>query len=145
MPRERQDPPSSPAAPRARKSIGDAAQETGLSVHTLRYYERAGLICRVRRGRGGRREYAPENIAWFAFLRRLRAAGMSIRTMHEFARLQQRGATSLSARLELLRDHQADLARRIAALCRMQDDIDAKVRDYERAVRERGADVGRAA
>ena len=57
--------------------IGEAAQITGLSVDTLRYYERAGLIDPVRRERNGRR-YEETDLLWLAFLRRLRATGMPI-------------------------------------------------------------------
>jgi len=119
----------------AAKSIGDASRETGLSIDTLRYYERCGLICRVQRDSGGRRRYTDLDIAWFGFLRRLRATGLSVRAMRKFARLQQQGRQTLEERLHILQSHREGLASRIGELSQMLAYIDEKIDDYEQALR----------
>ena len=84
------------------KTIRDVARETGLSVHTLRYYERIGLIPPVERAESGHRRYRDKDIAWFEFLRKLRATGMPIRKVREYVALQQQGDETLRERFELL-------------------------------------------
>ena len=68
--------------PRAGLSIAEAARRTGVSVHTLRYYERAGLvITTVHRNHSGRRRYQAEDLKWISICTKLRATGMPIRTI----------------------------------------------------------------
>ena len=59
-------------------SIQQVAQKTGLSIHTLRYYEKVGLLAPIQRGKNGHRQYSIEDIIWLEFLVRLRETGMSI-------------------------------------------------------------------
>jgi DNA-binding transcriptional MerR regulator len=62
-------------------SIAEAARRTGVSVHTLRYYERAGLVVTtVDRTAGGRRRYQQLDLDWITVCTRLRATGTSSRT-----------------------------------------------------------------
>jgi DNA-binding transcriptional MerR regulator len=116
------------------KTIREVAEETGLSVHTLRYYESNGLIWPVRRLKSGHREYRDEDIAWFEFLRKLRATGMPIRKMREYVELQQQGNETLRERLDLLRAHRDAVTERIRELSRMFEYIDAKVNHYAEVV-----------
>jgi len=116
------------------RAIRDAAQETGLSVHTLRYYEQIGLIPPVQRARSGHREYTDWDIAWLGFLCKLRATGMPIRKMRAYVQLQQRGDETLRERLELLKAHRDALATRIHELSEMYQYIDAKVVHYSEVV-----------
>jgi len=118
----------------ASKTIREVAHETGLSVHTLRYYERIGLIPRIRRAESGHREYRDEDIAWFGFLRKLRATGMPICRMREYVDLQQQGNATLRERFELLKTHRDALAEHIRELSQMYDYIDAKVGHYAQVV-----------
>lgn len=86
-------------------SIADVAVRTGLSAHTLRYYERAGLVEPVGRGARGERRYESRDLEWIAFLQRLRRTGMPIREMRRFAELRRGGAATVAARRELLAAH----------------------------------------
>ena len=112
------------------KTIREVAQETGLTVHTLRYYERVGLIPPVPRAESGHRQYRNEDVAWFRFLQKLRATGMPIRKVREYVALQQRGDETLLERYRLLEAHRDTLAERIRELSRMYEFIDAKVSHY---------------
>ena len=51
---------------------------TGISGHTLRYYERAELIQSVARNSGNQRRYSADDVGWVKFLLRLRSTGVSI-------------------------------------------------------------------
>jgi DNA-binding transcriptional MerR regulator len=89
-------------------TIQEAAEATGLSAHTLRYYERIGLIHPINREENTRRCYTVDDVGWIDFLLKLRATGMSIRDMQRYAELQRMGDETLPERLEMLkrlRDH----------------------------------------
>lgn len=99
-------------------SIQQVAAATGLSVHTLRYYERIGLIDAVPRLHNRHRQYRPEDLRWISFLLRLRATGLPIRNMLRYAQLRRHGdqLDSVIERKELLTKHAADVEAQVAAL-----------------------------
>src|SRR5215813_11713489 len=84
-------------------TIQQVAEETGLSVYTLRYYERIGLIHPIGRADNTHRRYTTDDIGWIDFLNKLRATGMSIQQMQAYSELQRQGDASLPQRLEMLR------------------------------------------
>jgi len=110
-------------------TIGEAAQRTGLSVDTLRYYERAGLIDPVRRAPNGRR-YDEIDLLWLAFLRRLRATGMPIAQMRRFARLRYAGDATAVERRELLEEHASIVRDRIAELSESLEIVERKITHF---------------
>jgi DNA-binding transcriptional MerR regulator len=112
-------------------TIADAARETGLSVHTLRYYERAGLIDGVDRASSGHRRYGEEDLAWIEVLRRLRATGMPIRRIRRYATLVRAGEGNERERLELLREHREAVRAELAEGRRHLDFIEKKIAIYE--------------
>jgi DNA-binding transcriptional MerR regulator len=112
-------------------TIEQVAQRSGLSAHTLRYYERAGLLDPVGRASSGHRRYAAHDLAWIEFLTRLRTTGMSIQQMQRFADLRRRGDATIAERLSLLEEHQRTVQARIDDLQRNLDAITAKIIDYQ--------------
>lgn len=110
--------------------IGDLARRTGKSVHAIRWYETRGLIPGVTRDSGGRRVYHPDHIGWFDFISRLRATGMTIARIGEYARLVKRGRETLPDRIALLEDQRARIEEQQQALEDAQGLIDAKVKYY---------------
>ena len=86
-----------------RLTIQEVAQATGLSAHTLRYYERVGLIHPIGREENTHRRYTPDDVGWIDFLTKLRATGMSIKDMQKYAELQRRGDETLPERIEMLK------------------------------------------
>ena len=99
-------------------TIAEVAALSGLSAHTLRYYERIGLLDPVARVHGGQRRYDAKDLAWLAFLQRLRATGMPIRDMQRYAELRRQGDSTLAARRALLKGHEriAELQRDLATV-----------------------------
>ncbi|MGK3961866.1 MerR family transcriptional regulator [Sorangium sp. So ce118] len=106
------------AAPRSGTAggltIAEVAAATGTSAHTLRYYERIGLIRSVSRARSGHRRYGPDDVRWVEFLRKLHATGMPIRRMLAYAALVRRGDGTISERRALLEAHRDDVAAKLA-------------------------------
>ena len=84
-------------------TIQEAAQATGLTTHTLRYYERIGLIHPINREENMRRCYTADDLGWIDFLLKLRATGMSIKDMQRYAELQRQGDVTLPERVEMLK------------------------------------------
>ncbi|MFB2826091.1 MerR family transcriptional regulator [Aeromonas veronii] len=111
-------------------TINDVAKRTGLSAHTLRYYERIGLIAPIGRATGGQRRYAASDIAWIDFLLRLRSTGMSIGQMHGFATLRSAGDVTVPTRRKLLEDHLNEVLATIAAMQHNADVLQAKIEHY---------------
>jgi DNA-binding transcriptional MerR regulator len=113
-------------------SIAQAAARSGLSIDTLRYYERIGLVEPPARDSGGRRSYSDEDLAWLEFLTRLRTTGMPIRMMREYAQLRHRGPGTATRRRQILVDHRTGVRERIAELQSCLDVLDYKIANYER-------------
>jgi DNA-binding transcriptional MerR regulator len=122
---------SSQPVPEAGVSIAEAAERTGVSVHTLRYYERAGLVITdVDRTSGGRRRYRELDLRWISMCTRLRATGMPIRVIREYADLVLAGRGNEKARLALLESHRAEVLTKLAELQENLELIDHKIDVY---------------
>ena len=114
-----------------RLSISDAARVTGVSAHTLRYYERAGLMLdRVGRASSSHRRYSDEDIRWVVLLTKLRATGMPIRRIREYAELVWAGEGNERERLALLEAHREDVLARLAEIERNLELVDFKIGLY---------------
>jgi DNA-binding transcriptional MerR regulator len=112
-------------------TIGDAARRTGVSVHTLRYYERAGLVVSaVDRTAGGRRRYHRTDLKWITICTKLRATGMPIRTMRHYAELVAAGSGNEDERLALLEAHHAEVLARLAEVQEHLKEIERKIDIY---------------
>src|SRR6266566_5025210 len=117
--------------PRAGLSIAEAARRTGVSVHTLRYYERAGLaVTTVDRTVGGRRRYQQLDLDWITVCTRLRATGMPIKTIRRYAQLVSAGPGNEQERLALLEAHRADVTAKLAEIQENLKLIDHKINVY---------------
>ena len=113
-------------------TIQETASLTGLSVHTLRYYERIGLIHPVPRKSNQHRLYRAEDIVWIEFILRLRATGMPISKMQRYAQLRQAGdhRESVSERKAMLEQHAAAVEAEIASLTETLAYLRQKVQVY---------------
>jgi len=108
-------------------SVHEAAEYTGLSAYTLRYYEREGLIQPIARNDSGHRRYAALDLDHLVFLHCLRRAGMSIQQMRAYAELTSQGRDSLGARVELLEEHKNKIQARITELQGLLKILDVKI------------------
>ena len=116
--------------------IGEVSDRTGLSVDTLRFYEKIGLIEPPLRNDGGRRVYGLDVLGWIYFLEQLNATGMKQADRVRYAALRQQGDSTLTARREMLEAHRAVIAEKLE---RMQDTMalmDRKVAAYRALERE---------
>ncbi|GAB1808419.1 MULTISPECIES: MerR family transcriptional regulator [Priestia] len=113
-------------------SIQQVASMTGLSTHTLRYYEKIGLIKNVQRAQTGYRQYTDVDLAWIQFLIRLRVTGMPMLKMKQFSDLRQKGDSTITARKELLEEHYKDVLGKIEELELNSQRIEEKIAHYKK-------------
>lgn len=113
-------------------TIGQVAARTGLSVHTLRFYEREEILVQpVRRAAGGRRVYTEDDVDWLTLCTILRGAGMPLPDIRRYTELVQAGDGNESERLELLRQHEQRIRAQQEQLDRCRDLIEFKIGVYE--------------
>ncbi|MET9310550.1 MerR family transcriptional regulator [Kribbella sp. NPDC003505] len=96
-------------------SIAEASELTGLTAHTLRYYERIGLLD-VRRDAAGYRSYDERAMARIVFISRLRASGMPIGTISHYLELVLEGDHTAPQRLALMQEHRDRIQRQLRDL-----------------------------
>jgi DNA-binding transcriptional MerR regulator len=121
-------------------AIKEAAEATGVSTHTLRYYERIGLLEPVGREANGRRRYNEGDLYSVRFLTMLRATGMPIRDMLAFMQLTWAGDETVSQRAELLERHQRELQARLEELDGHMEVLERKIAFYRRRELELAAE-----
>ena len=117
-------------------SIQDVSIKTGLSAHTLRYYEKEGLICGVERSRGGFRQYSDEDLESLGLICCLKNTGMPLQEIARFVQLAHQGDTTLEERVELLKDHREKLVARMEEMQKYLDKITWKVNFFSGKLKE---------
>jgi DNA-binding transcriptional MerR regulator len=114
-------------------SISEAAERTGLSTHTLRYYEREGLMLSgVDRASSTHRRYSDGDITWVEFLTKLRSTAMPIAKVREYVDLVRLGEASTPARLELLLKHRESVIAQLDEMTNSLAAIDYKISTYRK-------------
>ncbi|WP_426445475.1 MerR family transcriptional regulator [Paenibacillus sp. S-38] len=107
-------------------TIGQAAERTGLTIHTLRYYEKEGILPSVMRSESGMRSYAEKDLEALEFICCLRALGMSISDIKHFVQ----ESTSIDQRLRMLEKQNENVASQIDQLLAYQAMIHRKMDLY---------------
>ncbi|WP_276354435.1 MerR family transcriptional regulator [Cohnella caldifontis] len=116
-------------------TIRQMSRQTGLSVHTLRYYENIGLIHAVGRDASGYRAYSEADVGWLQFLLRLRATGMPVSEMKRFAEWRSLGEATAPDRLDMLEAHRLRVEEKIRTLEGHLERIREKIGHYRELVR----------
>ena len=125
-------------------SIAEAAALSGLTAHTLRYYERDGLMLQyVERSSSGHRRYTERDLTWIEMLTRLRSTGMPVRDVKRYAALVRAGDGNEAERLSLLVAHRARVEAQLAEATTHLRAIDHKIGLYESKL-EQSLDLERA-
>jgi DNA-binding transcriptional MerR regulator len=109
---------------------GEAAEVSGFSLDTLRYYERIGLLPEIRRTAAGHRVFSTVDLQWLALVRCLRDTGMPLAEMLEFTRLFREGTTTQSDRLAVLETHEQRVEAQIRRLEEHLAQLRSKIDTY---------------
>lgn len=112
-------------------SISEAAELIGASAHTLRWYERIGLVT-VSRTAGGQRSYDAAAIGRLLFITRLRLTDMPIAEIQRYFTLVAAGPATIDERLALLSEHRANLQRRLDEMGFAMAVLDYKIAGYRK-------------
>jgi DNA-binding transcriptional MerR regulator len=110
-------------------TIAEVAEATGLTAHTLRYYERTGLLT-VDRDEAGHRTYSREALGRVVFITRLRLSDMPISTISHYMELVYQGESTAPQRLALMLEHRATIQRRLRELQAALAVTDYKIATY---------------
>ncbi|MFJ2861443.1 MerR family transcriptional regulator [Kitasatospora sp. NPDC087314] len=113
-----------------RHTISEVAAASGLTAHTLRWYERIGLLDPVDRSASGQRRYSDADLHRLAFLGRLRLTGMPIADMLRYVELARQGERTFEARRQLLVDQREEVRQRVADLQATLAVLDYKIDLY---------------
>lgn len=118
--------------------IGEFAKRTGLTIHTLRYYEKLGLL-HPKRTSGNVRYYDQLDERWLAMILRLKATGMPIKDMQRFAALREQGEATYAQRMNLLQQHLQYLDGEVAQLLANREKLVEKIQFYNDRLQENGS------
>ncbi len=118
-----------------RYTIGKTAEKAGLTVHTLRYYEKEGLLPFVERTESGLRSFAVEDLEWLNLINCLKNTGMPIKQIKQFIDLCTEGDCTLEKRLEIFETQKENLLSQMEKLAGYMKTIEHKIEYYEKAIR----------
>ncbi|MFP3991148.1 MerR family transcriptional regulator [Streptomyces sp. E11-3] len=118
-----------------RYTISEVAAFTGLTAHTLRWYERIGLMPHIDRSHTGQRRFTNRDLDWLEFVGKLRLTGMPVAGMVRYAELVRQGEHTFDERQQLLEETRRDVRARIAELQDTLSVLDYKIDHYAGARR----------
>ncbi|PTQ72584.1 MerR family transcriptional regulator [Celeribacter persicus] len=121
--------------------ISEVSTATGLSIDTLRFYEKIGLIDPPPRDGAGRRDYPDDVIGWIAFLGQLNATGMPQAERVRYAELRRQGAATYTARREMLEAHREVIRGKLVLMQETLALMDRKVAIYQKLESEEESHV----
>jgi DNA-binding transcriptional MerR regulator len=113
-------------------SIGELSTISGLSTHTLRYYEKLGVLKPADRAASGHRQYRADAVAWLDFVLRLKITGMPLSEIRKYAELRAGGDATLQPRLTMLELHRKRLVGNISELSENLTALDSKMKTYRK-------------
>ena len=115
-------------------TISDAANDTGIPITTIRYYDKMGLLPFLARDDNSHRHFSEDDIGMLELINCLKCTGMPLAKIRQFIEMTEAGADTLPARLALIKQQKEDIEARIAQdqayLAKVADKIDI----YQKAV-----------
>jgi len=108
-------------------SVKYVSEKTNISAHTLRYYEKEGLLPRIHRTRGGIRYYTDEDLEILDLICCLKKTGMPLKEIKTFVQLSRQGSSTLKERCDILRAQQRNVTRQIEELKQYQEKVTCKL------------------
>lgn len=118
--------------------IGELSKRSGLSIDTLRYYEKIGLIVSPPRNASGWRDYNQDILRWLEFLGKMKAAGMTINEMIKYADLKRQGEGTFVQRREMLEERHKHVKSELEKLETVYSVLNDKIALYRKLESENG-------
>lgn len=117
--------------------ISEVSEKSGLSVDTLRYYERIGLLPPISRNKGGIRDYSDLDVRRIEFIKCMRSAGLPVEVLIKYYGLVQQGDATMETRKQILADQREELLAKKEEIQKTLDIIDHKLEVYDSLILER--------
>ncbi|MFD1184335.1 MerR family transcriptional regulator [Paenibacillus timonensis] len=111
-------------------SIHEVATKFGLTAHTLRYYDKEGLLPFIGREPSGTRIFTEKDLEWLTMICCLKDTGMPIKEIKQYADWCAKGMETLEERKAMLADHRLQVLQQMEALQKNLDLIDSKIAVY---------------
>jgi DNA-binding transcriptional MerR regulator len=108
-------------------TISQASEEVALTPHTLRYYEKEGLLPNVKKDSGGRRNYQEDDIQRIGFIKCLKGTGMSLKQIKEYGNLFAQGKQKFQERNAMLEAHREKILLEIKTQKKFLKMVEAKI------------------
>ncbi len=121
--------------------IAEVSEKFGLSVDTLRYYERVGLIPPVHRNEGGIRDYDELDLRRVDFIKCMRGAGLPVEVLIDYMELVQKGDDTIEARKEILVEQRKLVASRLEEMQKTLERLNYKIEVYEKALLKKEQEI----
>lgn len=115
-------------------SIGEIAAKTGLSTHTLRFYEKEGLLPNIRKNSAGLRRFSEEDLNWLTVVGCLKSTGLPLKEIKHYLDLSQKGDETLEERLQIFEKQKNRLNEQIKLLQDNMEKINFKIKYYQEAL-----------
>ncbi|WP_405152347.1 MerR family transcriptional regulator [Paenibacillus sp. FSL K6-0108] len=112
-------------------TIKEVTEITEIAAHTLRYYEKEGLLPHVKRNENGKRLYDEEDLSWLHFVTALRATGMPIAQIQKYVYLYKEGDSTIPERKLMMLNHKKEIEQSIRDLYFNLDKINYKLALYD--------------
>lgn len=114
-------------------TIGEFAHLTGFSIHTLRYYEKEGILKPARRD-NNHRFYSSRDVEWMKFIVRLKETGMPLKEIKQYASLRELGDETAQQRMDLLVKHYDHLEQQLVTLNDHLANLKFKIHHYQKLI-----------
>ena len=114
-------------------TIAQAARRAGLTAHTLRYYDKEGLLPFVERSSGGIRLFRESDFEWLQVIGCMKKAGMSIRDIRQYIQLAMQGDATIATRLQMFHHQRQVLLDQIREMQHTLETVEYKCWFYETA------------
>ncbi|MGL5722777.1 MAG: MerR family transcriptional regulator [Brevinema sp.] len=115
-------------------TISEVSEMMDISIYTLRYYDKEGLLPTLDRSMGGSRLFSDNDIGWLGMIKCLKASGLPLKEIKTFLELYQGGDSTLPQRFEMFKERRAVIMGQIKELEKVLETIDYKYWYYETAI-----------
>ncbi len=115
-------------------NIQKFSEITNLSPHTIRYYEKIGLLRNIARNASGHRWFTEKELAWVEFIKRLKDTGMPLDDILKYADLREEGDSTSEQRMQMLQAHAMKLEEKIAEEQFHLQKLKEKIEHYSKLV-----------
>ncbi|MFA9395157.1 MAG: MerR family transcriptional regulator [Halodesulfovibrio sp.] len=122
-------------------NIKDFSKATSLSPHTIRYYEKIGLLKNIERNASGHRIFSKNNLLWMEFITRLKETGMPLKQILIYAELRDQGEHTATSRMQLLQQHAQALEERLTQEALHLTKLKEKIAYYDTLITSKKLDL----